>query len=211
MSGGLGAWRAVIADDHALLLSGARAMLEASGRVTVVAAVADGMAAIAAINREKPDLALLDLSMPHANGIEVFAEARRWSPETRFVLFTGQIGGAAAAALAEAGVGGLFLKAGDPGDLIAALPRIMTGRQVIAPAVAALIAEAEAAEALTARELQLLHGVARGATNGAIADSLGISVKTVDKHRTNLMRKLGAHSTAELVMTGVRLGLIDAG
>jgi DNA-binding NarL/FixJ family response regulator len=87
----------------------------------------------------------------------------------------------------------------------------MTRRQVIAPAVADLIAAAEAAEALTARELQLLHGVARGATNAAIAETLGISAKTVDKHRTDLMRKLGAHSTADLVMTGVRLGLIDAG
>lgn len=139
---------------------------------------------LGAINREKPDLALLDLSMPHANGIEVFTEARRWSPDTKFVLFTGQIAGAAAAAMAGAGVGGVFLKTGDPGDLIAALPRIMAGRQVIAPAVQALIDAAEA---------------------------LRISAKTLDKHRTNLMRKLGAHSTAGLAMTAVRLGLIDAG
>jgi DNA-binding CsgD family transcriptional regulator len=87
------------------------------------------------------------------------------------------------------GVGGVFLKTGDSGDLIAALPRIMTRRQVIALAVADLIA----------------------ATNAAIAEMLAISAKTVGKHRTDLMRKLGAYSTADLVMNGVRLGLIDAG
>ncbi|MGG7565087.1 response regulator [Rhodovulum sp. DZ06] len=206
----LAPWRTVIADDHQLMLSGVRAMLEASGRVEVVATAADGLAAIAAVSREKPDLAILDLAMPHANGMEAYLEARRWSPGTRFVLFSGALTPAAAAALAEEGVSGLFLKTGDPEELIRALPRIMQGGQVFSAAAQGLLEQAAAAEGLTARELQMLQAVARGATNAQAAETLGISPKTVDKHRTNLMRKLGAHSTAELVMTGVRLGLLQA-
>lgn len=205
----LAPWRTVIADDHQLMLSGVRAMLEASGKVAVVATAADGLAAIAAVSREKPDLAILDLAMPHANGMEAYLEARRWSPDTRFVLFSGALTPAAAAALAEEGVSGLFLKTGDPEELIRALPRIMMGGQVFSAAAQGLMEQAAAAEGLTARELQMLQAVARGATNAQAAETLGISPKTVDKHRTNLMRKLGAHSTAELVMTGVRLGLLQ--
>lgn len=209
MASSLAPWRTVIADDHALMLAGARAMLEGTGRIEVVAAVSDGLAAIAAIHRHRPDLAILDLSMPHANGMEAFLEARRWSPDTRFVLFTGMIAPAAAAALVDAKVGGLFLKSEPPEALVAALPKVMAGRQALSPGAEALLAAARAAEGLTARELQILQAVARGATNAEAAESLGISGKTVDKHRTNLMRKLGAHSTAELVMTGVRLGLLS--
>lgn len=191
------------------MLSGVAAMLEASGRVAVVATVSDGLAAIAAVNREKPDLAVFDLSMPLAGGMEAYLEARRWSPDTRFVIFSGHLSPAAAATLAGAGVNGLFLKSGDPAELIRALPRIMQGGQVLSEAAERLVEEAAAAEGLTARELQMLQAVSRGATNAQAAETLGISVKTVDKHRTNLMRKLGAHSTAELVMTGVRLGLLN--
>ena len=205
-----GPWRTVIADDHQLMLSGVRAMLEGSGRIEVVAAVSDGLAAISAVSRFKPDLAVFDLSMPMANGMEAYLEARRWSPDTKFVLFSGHLSPAAAATLAEAGVHGLFLKTGDPEELISALPRIMQGAQILSPGATRLVSDAQAADGLTARELQMLQAVARGATNAQAAETLGISAKTVDKHRTNLMRKLGAHSTAELVMTGVRLGLLQA-
>lgn len=185
-------------------------MLEATGRVEVVAEVADGLTAIAAIKRERPDLALLDLAMPHSNGIEVFAEARRWSPETRFVVFTGTATPGALAAMVGSGVHGVFLKTGDPAELTGALPRIMAGQQVIGRRAAEIVATMKAAVALSARELQVIQAVARGATNAEIAAALGISAKTVDNHRTNLMRKLGVHSTAELVMAGVRLGILDA-
>ncbi len=205
----LGPWRAVIADDHAVLAEGARAMLEGSGRIEVVATAAEGLGAIVAIKREKPDIALLDLAMPNANGIEVFIEAKRWSPETRYVVFTGQVTGGAVAALVEAGVHGVFLKTGDPGELVAALPRIMAGQQVVSDGAKALMQKENAFEQPTARELQVLQAIARGGTNAAVAGALGISAKTVDNHRTNLMRKFGAHSTAELVMAGVRLGLLD--
>ena len=200
----------MIADDHALILAALRAALEARAGFEVVATAADGFSAIAAVKAHRPDLAVLDLAMPQAGGAEAFAEGRRWSPETRFVILTGSAMDGQIARLVEAGVGGVFLKSGDLAQMLDALPAIMAGGQRLGAEVAARV-EAARAPALSPRELQVLQAIAAGLTNAQIGARLAISAKTVDNHRTALMRKLGVHSTASLVMRAVRLRLVDPG
>ena len=199
----------VIADDHALTRDGIRSLLQSLDGFEIVADVADGLAAISAVKQFKPDLAVLDLKMPHANGVEAFIEVRRWSPGTRVVVVTGLNSAAMFRELIDAGVDGLFLKAGDVSQLKQALPRILSGNPVIADEVAALVAQAAKTASLTRREFQVLQAIAHGKTNADIATQLGISPKTVDSHRTSLMAKLEVHSTASLLKRAMQDGLID--
>ena len=199
---------AVIADDHAMIRSGLRAILEQGG-VDVVAEAEDGLAAIAAVRQHRPTLMTLDLAMPFAQGTEIFHEARRWAPDTRIVVFTGLTSGGLLSDLVTSGVDGLFMKRDDPGDLADSLSIILAGGKVIAPEVSALLADTSALVELTARERQILTLVAQGMANKEIATRLGVSFKTVDNHRTNLMRKLGVHSVGELIAYALREGLLD--
>lgn len=203
------AWTAVIADDHAILRHGLRTLLERVEGVTVVGEAEDGLQAIAETRRLRPSLLLLDQAMPLAQGLDVLVEVRRWSPATKVAMLTGLTGHGLLRALIAAGVDGLFLKRGDDADLIKAIPRILRGERVIADEVRRRLAEAAPVE-LTQRELQILSMLASGSSNVDIANRLHISRKTVDNHRTNLMRKLGVHSIVELVAHAVREGLIDS-
>lgn len=199
----------VIADDHAFTASGMGAALGAMAGFQVVATAANGIEAIAMIRKHRPACAVLDLSMPGANGLEVFLEARRWSPETRIAIVTGNTQPAIFAQLVEAGVEGIFLKNSPPEKICASLSRIAAGARVIAPEVSSLMGEAGQGEDLTAREIEVLHGIARGQSNREIAEVLGLSPKTVDSHRTSLMRKMAVNSTASLLVAAMRRGLID--
>ena len=202
------AFAAVIADDHAILRHAVRAVLGQVGGFRIVAEAGDGLEAIAMVRRHRPALLTLDLAMPYAQGIGVFHEARRWSPDTRVVVFTGLTSRHLLGELVREGVDGLFMKNGDPQLLADALPLVMGGARVIAPEVSALVEDAPA-QGLTAREAQVLRLIAMGHANKAIAEHLGVSFKTVDHHRTNLMRKLGVHSTAELLGYALREGYLD--
>lgn len=175
----------------------------------VVAEVEDGLAAISAIKRLQPDLAILDLKMPHTNGAEAFLEIRRWSPRTRVVILTGLSSPAMFRQLRDGGIDGLFLKTGHVGQLKDALPAVLAGQKTMSPEVEDLIARSDESHGLTRRELQVLQGIARGETNAVIAERLGISPKTVDSHRTRLMAKLDVHSTATLLARALRDGLIE--
>ena len=207
--------RVVIADDHAIVRSGLRAALEAPDalagvRARVVAEASDGLAAIAAVKRHQPQLLLLDVAMPHAGGIEVLLEVRRWSPATRVVVFTGITATGLVADLIDAGVDGLFSKAADTAELFAKIPLILRGgRAVATPFVEALEAAPSSRGRLTDRERQTLNMIIAGRSNKEIAAGLGISIKTVDKHRTSLMQKLEVSSVAQLVARALKDGLID--
>ncbi|MEM9197611.1 MAG: response regulator transcription factor [Pseudomonadota bacterium] len=202
-----GAPSAVLADDHEIVLHGLRDLLAGLG-IVVAAEATNGLSAIAAIKRHRPQLALIDLHLPRANGIEVHAEARRWSPDTRFVVLTGSATQGMLAELLCTGVHGLFLKSGAPAELSAALPRIIAGETVISAAVREAVAPAEAA-GLTRRELQVLQAIGGGASSAQISRNLGISAKTVENHRASMMRKLQVHSTASLIMSAIRRGLLS--
>ncbi|OWV45327.1 RNA polymerase sigma factor, sigma-70 family [Mameliella alba] len=206
-------FQAVVADDHAIVRSGLRAALESPGLVEpagvkVVAEAADGLSAIAAIRQHRPSLLLLDVQMPLAGGLEVLIEARRWSPETRVVVLSGVTSPGKIGELVSCGVDGLFSKGEDNDELFGALPGILRGRRHVSEVFRRMLEEAPEVPDLSERERQVLNLVVTGRSNKEIAQILGISVKTVDRHRTNLMQKLDVHSVAQLIAYALREGLI---
>lgn len=209
-----GKYRAIVADDHAIVRSGLKTALE-SGQlfprcpIEVVAEAANGIEAIAAVKRHKPALILLDVAMPMAGGVEVLVETRRWSPDTRVIVFTGISALGKVSELVEAGVDGLFSKSTPNEDMYARIPAILRGERFIAPLFADILAEQPKQSSLTGRERQTLNLIVAGRSNKEIARLLGISVKTVDRHRTSLMQKLDVHSVAQLIAYALREGLID--
>lgn len=199
---------AVIADDHQLIRQGICQMLTSAG-VDVVAEASDGLEAIAQVRSHKPTLLTLDIAMPYARGIEVFGEARRWSPDTRIIVFSGMTSSGLIGELAHAGADAIFLKREDLTAFADAIPRVLGGAHVLGPGVGDIVQAFARKVELSARESQVLSLVAQGLSNRDIAERLGVSSKTVDNHRTNLMRKVGVHSVAELLSFAMREGLLD--
>ena len=207
---------AVLADDHAIIRSALRAALDelqkAQGLTFEISAeAANGIEAISALRQHRPDLLVLDVSMPHAGGTEVLLEARRWSPDTKVVIFTGIEAGGKIAELVDAGADGVFCKSDDTAELASALPPILAGGRVVCARFVTLLEEVGEREHLTDRERQVLNLVVAGRSNKEIAGTLGISVKTVDRHRTSVLGKTGVHSAAELVAYALKEGLIAPG
>lgn len=201
--------RVLIADDHAFVSWGLAKALAASDEVEVVGTVTNGINAIVEIRKAKPDCAILDYNMPGANGLEVFLEAKRWSPGTRFVLLTGTASPATIRTLVEAGIHGVCLKDDTEGEVVEVVRQVCSGRTVIGASAQRLLKAPSESVAVTDRELAVLQALARGHTNASAAESLGISPKTVDSHRTSLMRKFAVNSTASLLLAAVRAGLLD--
>lgn len=202
--------RVLIADDHAFVSWGIAKALIADGEVEIVGTVANGIDAIIEIRKTRPDCAVLDYNMPGANGLEVFLESKRWSPETRFVLLTGTASAATLRTLVDAGIHGVSLKDDTEGEVVELVRQVCAGRSVIGASVRRLLNTLmESGVSLTDREHAVLQALARGHTNASAAESLGISPKTVDSHRTSLMRKFSVNSTASLLLAAVRSGLLD--
>lgn len=179
--------------------------------VEIIGTVTDGISAVVEIRKTKPDCAILDYNMPGANGLEVYLESKRWCPDTRFVLLTGTATGATVKSLVEAGIHGVCLKNGSEAEIVDVVRQVLAGRTAISPSAALLIKAAEGSIDLTDRELAVLQALARGHTNASAAEALGISPKTIDTHRTSLLRKFEVNSTASLVLAAVRAGLLDPG
>ncbi len=171
--------------------------------------MANGIDAIVEIRKTKPDCAILDYNMPGANGLEVFLESKRWAPETRFLIFTGSATPRTLTTLSEAGVHGLCLKEGAETELLDMVRQVCAGRTLVSAGARAVMKDADDHVVVTDREQSVLQAIARGHTNASAAEALGISPKTVDTHRTSLMRKFGVNSTASLLLAAVRAGVLD--
>lgn len=205
---------AAIADDHEIVRAGLKAALTTPGLVeekglTVVAEAANGLEAIEVVKRCRPDLILLDISMPMASGAEILTDLKRWSPYTRIVVLSAVTAPGLLAGLVDAGVDGLFSKASDNSELFAKLPLILRGAKYVQSSVAALIEDAGQVPDLTQRERQTLNMIVTGRTNNEIAELMGISPKTAEKHRASLMAKLEVKSAVELMARAIRDGLIE--
>lgn len=203
----------VIADDHAIIRESLANVLSEPGCITkeglqVVDTAEDGFAVLAAVKRHKPNLLLLDVSMPLASGADIIRDIHRWSPDTCIVVFTGIEAAGLLWGLIEDGAKGLFSKADPIEDLLDKLPMIMEGSAYIAPRFQALLDNKSAISSLTSRERQTLSMIVGGMTNREIADAMNISPKTVDKHRTSLMGKLNLHSVVELIAFALKEGLL---
>lgn len=203
--------RVMIAEDHAFTLEGMQHSIAARPGMEVCALARSGVTAIAQARLHRPDVALLDFAMPDATGLEVFFEIARWSHGTRCIIVTGNGNPEVLAQIVSVGVSGLFTKACPIDAVVDGIHRVAQGERVVSALAVSLLAQANAASAdqLTAREQQILQGIARGMSNAAMASTLGISPKTVDSHRTSLMRKLDANSAPALVLAAIRRGLID--
>lgn len=207
-------YNAIIADDHAIVRAGLRDALEKPGLIEpdgikVLAEADDGLSAIAEVRKHRPDLLLLDVSMPMAGGVEVLVEARRWSKDTKVVVLTGVSAVGLVSDLVEAGVDGLFSKASDNTEFYQKLPGILRGQRYISEYFLKILEETPRPPILTDRERQTLNMIISGRSNKEIAEGLGISIKTVDKHRTSLMQKLNVHSVPQLMARALKDGMID--
>lgn len=204
----------LLADDHQIVRSALRSMLEAPQTQqllpnVLVGEAADGLEAIEAVKRHKPDLVLLDVSMPKAGGTEVVIEVRRWSPDSKIVVFTGVTSPGLLSGLIDLGVHGLFHKSSDIDQMLAQLPLIIQGAHCVDDKISQHLLAGEAEHSLTGRERQVLNLLISGQSNREIGSALGISPKTVDKHRSNIMSKLDVHSFAELMRFALQQGLVD--
>lgn len=207
--------RVLLADDHHIVRAGIRQLLESAADLEVIAEAGDGQEAKWLIQKHKPDVAVLDIQMPKASGIEVTRWARATLPEVGILILTAYDDDPYVMAVLQAGANGYVLKTGQAEELIRAVRDVNEGKSVLAPAVmrklmATLFHERprQIVEPLTDRELEVLRLVARGYTNKAIGVQLGISDRTVQGHLVHIFAKLQASSRTEAVMRAVSLGLI---
>lgn len=208
----------VIVDDHPMVRQGVRAVLQAEPGWSVVGEAGDGAAALALVSELQPDIVLIDLMMPGLNGIEVTIALRARAPRTKVLVFSMHADDASIRAAIAGGAVGYILKDSDApelkqliGDALAgrrALSRSLTDRAIDLYLNQASDQTLGWGEMLTARERQVLQLAIEGLTNAEIADRLQISPRTAETHRTNLMRKLGLRSQAELRHYALQHGLM---
>ncbi|QUL37637.1 response regulator transcription factor [Erythrobacter sp. JK5] len=200
----------VVADDHALIRQASTEIISRIPNTTVVAEAEDGLDAITKARTFQPDLLVLDEAMPLAKGFEVLAEVRRWCPNTRIVMLTGLTSHNLLADYLDQDVDGLLLKSCSADEIRRCFEIVLAGHKYAAEEVRRILRENLGSRSLTAREGEVLSLVATGASNVEIADRLGISVKTVEKHRASLMAKLEVNSVAQLLAVALREGYLDA-
>ncbi|MBZ6066172.1 two component system response regulator [Aeromonas schubertii] len=205
--------RVLIVEDHALLIDGIRNLLANQPRYDVVGAVSDGLAVYEACQRLTPDMVLLDLGLPGMDGIDVIHQLRRRWESLRIVVVTASSEERRGREALAAGALAYVLKQSPQQTLLAALQHAAIGKRFVDPALKLETLESVqsggAETPLTLRERQILKLVAEGKRNRDIAELLSISLKTVETHRLNLMRKLDAHNAAELSNWARRLGLLE--
>lgn len=199
----------VVADDHAIVRQAVISIIGDIPNSSIAAQASNGMEAIAAARKHQPDLLVLDAAMPFAKGVEVFAEVRRWCPKTRIVALTGFTSVNLLAEWIDLGVDGLMLKGCDPDDIRRGFELVLAGHKYVAPEAKEILGQAASGIGLSTREREVLSLIGGGFSNAAIAERLGISIKTVEKHRGSLMAKLDVHSVAELLSYALREGYLD--
>ncbi len=202
----------VIADDHEVIRGAISDYLEQANTIQfeLVGIAENGIDAIALVKSQKPNILFLDISMPLANGSEIIHDIRRWSPDTKILIFTGITAPGLVASIVETGIDGLFSKSASLNEMFEQIPKIMRGARYIAPEFVEMIEQGRKAVSLTNRERQILNMLMSGKTNKDIATMLSISPKTVDKHRTSLMAKLEVHSFSELMARALKDGLLES-
>ena len=207
--------RVLIADDHGIVRSGLRMLLEQQGDIEVVAEASDGAAARDAAIRERPDLAILDVKMPKLTGLQATWEIREQAPNVAVLILSMYDDERYLFEALKAGASGYVLKTQADVDLLAAVRAVQRGEPFLTPeAQRALIKDvlgqgSGRTDELTPREQEVVKLVAEAHTNKEIAEMLHLSEKTVENHRSNAMRKLGMRDRVELVRYAIRRGLID--
>jgi DNA-binding NarL/FixJ family response regulator len=201
----------VIADDHKMVRQGLRAFLTTTTDIEVVGEASDGPAALLAVSRYAPEIALIDVSMPGMSGVEVTQAITINHPDTAVLVLSMHDDTTVVAEALQAGARGYVLKESDGEDLLRAIRCIAAGgNRVFGPGIPdpATIASDEDPEPLTLREREVVALVASGMTSKEIAQILGIGIRTIETHRANIMRKLHLRTVAELALYAVHRGLL---
>ena len=213
--------RIVLADDHAILREGIRALLEDQHDMAVVGEAADGRKAVELAREQSPDIVVMDIGMPLLNGLEATRQIKRECPQVSVVVLTMHDNEEYVSQILAAGASGYVLKRAASSELVTAIRAVAAGQSYLSPAVTKLLIESyvgrqpgtpavvDPFDTLTAREREVLQLVAEGHTNSQIAKLLNISLKTVKAHRSNLMQKLGLHDRGELIKIAIQRGIIE--
>ncbi len=214
-----GSIRVLLADDHAVLRDGIRALLEDEADIQVIGEAEDGRTAVEQARRLRPDVVIMDIGMPLLNGLEATRQIKRDCPETKVLILTMHENPEYVPQVLSAGGSGYVLKQAAGRELVTAIRAVAKGEAQFSPSVARTLAdlylqslEAEAVhdpyDDLTPREREVLQLIAEGFPNRKIAEVLSLSVKTVKTHRLHLMQKLGLHDRAELIKYAFQKGII---
>jgi two-component system, NarL family, response regulator NreC len=211
--------RVLIADDHPLIRSGLRALLDRDGEFKVVAEASDGYEAIELALQHKPDLILLDVAMPRLSGTDAAQHISGKLPNTRIVIVSMHSDESYVLRALKAGARGYLLKASPEADVIAAARAVAAGNAYFSPSITRMLVEDymlevkrrgvdDSYDLLSLREKEILQLLVSGKSNRDIAGMLHVSVATVETHRNTVLRKLNLHSLPELILYAVRKGLV---
>ncbi len=211
--------RILIVDDHTLLRAGLRALLAQDPGIEIVGEASDGRDAVRAVGQLTPNLVLMDLTMPGMNGIEAVTEIKRRYPDVRVLVMTLHKTEEFIHASLKAGADGYILKDATHDELRVAIRSVLQGKTYLSMDVSGKVVSgylgggksasgSSVFETLTHREREILKLVAEGNANKVMAEFLSLSVKTVEKHRSNLMAKLGVHNAAGLTAFAIEKGLL---
>ena len=211
-------YRILIADDHLLVRAGIRALIESIEGATVVAEANDGREAVDLAATLRPDIAILDVTMPGLNGLEAATRLREASPATRVIILSMHANEAYVRTALKSGAAGYLLKSATAGELQVALQTVARGEIYLSPAVSKQVVkgfvdgtahDASPLDALTTRQREILQLIAEGRSTKEVAFTLSISAKTVETHRAQIMERLEIHDLAGLVRFAIRTGLIS--
>ena len=213
-------YRIIIAEDHTILREGLRAILSANTDFEVVGEAQDGRDAIRCAEKLDPDLILMDLSMPRTNGLEAIKEIKKQHPDIKIIALTVHKTDEYILETLKGGADGYLLKDSSQSELIMAINNVLAGKRYLSPGVSEKVIEGYLEgkktvkthtvwDTLTQREREILKLIAEGYKNKEVADYLCISLKTVEKHRANLMKKLDLHNAASLTAFAMEKGLIN--
>ena len=213
--------RIVLVEDHAILRDGLQALIDLESDFQIVGKFGSAEESLDAIRDYQPDLVLTDLALPGRSGIELLADIQRLSPHTRKLVLTANDNEESIRAALNAGADGYVLKDAKSAELMLAIRSVSDGQQFLCKAIASKVLSGylsgdtrppcpAVAQSITEREREVLTRIAQGNSNKVIARDLGVSPKTVEKHRSNMMRKLQLHNTAAITMFAIRNGMTNS-
>jgi DNA-binding NarL/FixJ family response regulator len=214
--------RILLVDDHTVVRQGLRALLKAEEDIEVIGEAENGRVAVQFVRKNPPDVVIMDVAMPLLNGLEATRQILKMAPATRVLVLTSYSDDDCVQQLTDAGVSGYLIKQTAANDLVKAIREVQKGNAFFSPTIAKRLRD-QCREAfangqpvkknieLTSREAEVLQLIAEGFSNKQIAGELGISIKTVEKHRQQVMNKLNIHDVAGLTRYALTRGLVERG